>query len=800
MKKTLHLIVLLFLFAGEMYADRINNEEALVIASEFFNSETGRQNAPATDTPLRLAEASDGYYAFTRGSNNGYVIVAADDRASNNVLGYAFEGTFDPNTMPDAMRWWLGEYERQLSYAETSTRTNRNRISAELPVYAPIAPLITSRWDQTEPYNLQCPIYNGTTLPSYSGMQCLTGCVATAWAQIMYYHKWPVQGSGSHSYKWTFNGEDLGTLSADFSQSIYNWDAMTDIYNSSSSEESRNAVSQLMSDIGIASEMSYSPISSGAISLTSLQGLVEYFGYDVGAALIQRNYYGLEEWQDSIYASLAAGYPVYYGGQNSSAGHAFVCDGYNNGYFHINWGWSGLSNGYFLLTALDPDMQGSGGSDAGYNYGQEAATFIRKAEAGSVPRMMMLCSDNFTIDTNNATRNTTVTFSGNFFNEGITTVNITLGLKIVDAEGTETYIEAASYTNQLPPTYGYNRFSMKLTDFPTAEGTYKVYPACRDNSTGIWYEIPTPIQSTQRYLIATVEGTNSIIFSNSSTATPELNATAAVSTPLYTGKTFIADVTITNSGDEYYNDIYVATVQAGSLNRETISNAVLVNIINGGSTDISFKLTAPETAGDYELYVIDYDYYIISDPLPITVEEAPAGTTALTLVSPITMDYEGAIIADDLRFSTQIECTSGYYGDKLYAFVFPEEGGTSITSFATDLFIGAGETQNVSFNANFVNAEIGKTYILALYYIQSSNLYQLQSNSASISNVMVFTIGMASGLNDTKGNNDIQEIEVYNLMGIRVLHQRAVAPDLSTLAPGIYIVKTGNKVERILKR
>ena len=65
---------------------------------------------------------------------------------------------------------------------------------------------------------------------------------------------------------------------------------------------------------------------------------------------------------------------------------------------------------------------------------------------------------------------------------------------------------------------------------------------------------------------------------------------------------------------------------------------------------------------------------------------------------------------------------------------------------------------------------------------------------------MVFTIGMASGLNDTKGNNDIQEIEVYNLMGIRVLHQRAVAPDLSTLAPGIYIVKTGNKVERILKR
>lgn len=799
MRKSLCLIVLLSLFTGRIYADRIDAEEAYAIANNFFDSETGRQKAPAGDAPLRLAETSEGYYAFTRGSDNGYVIVAADDRVSNNVLGYAFEGTFDPNTMPDAMRWWLSEYERQLSCAETAPVEN-NRVRAQLPTYAPIAPLITSRWDQTEPYNLQCPIYNGTTLPSYSGMQCLTGCVATAWAQIMYYHKWPLQGSGTHSYEWTFNGEYLGTLSADFSQSTYNWDAMTDTYNSSSSEESRNAVSQLMSDIGIASEMSYSPISSGAISLTSLQGLVEYFGYDVGAALIQRNYYGLEEWQDSIYASLAAGYPVYYGGQNSSAGHAFVCDGYNNGYFHINWGWSGLSNGYFLLTALDPDMQGSGGSDAGYNYGQEAATFIRKAEAGSVPRMMMLCSGNFSTDTYNATRNTTVTFSSNFFNEGITTVNITLGLKIVDAEGTETYIDAASYTNQLPPTYGYNQFSMKLTDFPTAEGTYKVYPACRDNSTGIWYEIPTPIQSTQRYLIATVEGTNSIVFSYPSAATLQLEATATVDTPLYTGKTFKADVTITNSGEEYYNDIYVATVPAGSLTIETLSNAVLVNLINGGSADVSFKLTAPETAGDYELYVIGFDYTFLSDPLPITVTETPSGTTALSLASPITMDYEGAVIADDLRFSAQVACTSGYYIDKLYAYIFPEEGGTSLTSFTTDLYIGAGDTQQVSFSGNFINAEVGKTYFLALYYQDSSSLKQIKSGDTGISNTMTFTIGMASGINDTKGNDEVQEIEVYNLMGIRVLHQQAVAPDLSALAPGIYIVKTGDKVERILKR
>ena len=192
---------------------------------------------------------------------------------------------------------------------------------------------------------------------------------------------------------------------------------------------------------------------------------------------------------------------------------------------------------------------------------------------------------------------------------------------------------------------------------------------------------------------------------------------------------------------------------------ETISNAILVNLTNGGSTDISFKLTAPETAGDYELYVIDYNYNILSDPLPITVVEAPTEATVLSLASPITMDYEGAVVADDIRFSAQIECSAGYYGDKLYAFVFPEEGGTSITSFTTDLYIGAGETQNVSFNGNFVNAEIGETYFIALYYLQPSSFSQIKSNTASISEVMYFTVGMTSGINDTKTYDEVQEIE-----------------------------------------
>lgn len=220
MRKYLYLLALLTLFAGAAQAGKITDGQAYLIASKFFNDNSAMRRSPAygSKATVSLAHAASGYYAFNRGQGGGYVIVAADDMARNMVLGYADSGTFDADSMPGAMRWWLGEYGRELAYAAKAGGTDTRRLKKQLPTYSAIEPLLTSQWGQDDPYNALCP--------TYQGEQCPTGCVATALAQIMYYHKWPERGTGSHSYRWTVDNRPVGTLSVDFSQSVYDWEAM----------------------------------------------------------------------------------------------------------------------------------------------------------------------------------------------------------------------------------------------------------------------------------------------------------------------------------------------------------------------------------------------------------------------------------------------------------------------------------------------------------------------------------------------------------------------------------------------
>ena len=286
MRKYLYLLAMLTLFAGAAQAGKITDAQAYTIASKFFNDNSAMRRSPAysSEATVSLAHAASGYYAFNRGQGGGFVIVAADDNARNMVLGYADSGTFDADSMPAAMRWWLGEYGRELAHA--SAAGDGTRVKRQLPVYDAVKPLLTSLWGQDEPYDALCP--------EYMGEQCPTGCVATAMAQIMYYHKWPERGTGSASYTWEVNGQTQGTLSADFSQSTYNWAAMTDTYSAASTQEAKDAVAKLMYDLGVASKMAYHPSGSGASSYTAVKAMADYFGYDPSVNMLDRNCYGLE--------------------------------------------------------------------------------------------------------------------------------------------------------------------------------------------------------------------------------------------------------------------------------------------------------------------------------------------------------------------------------------------------------------------------------------------------------------------------------------------------------------------------
>lgn len=320
-------------------------------------------------TPQHGAPAKDPcYYVFNNGHNAGFIIMAGDDCAEE-VLGYADNGTFDPNDIPDNMQAFLKGYVEEITAARAR---NLNADNGEIEVEMTrkvVAPLIQTHWNQGDPYNQQC----FTT----SGEQAVTGCVATALAQVMYYHKWP-QGSTSEIPAYS----SFSALPA----TSFDWDKMKPVYlNTGEDDETAEAaVAKLMHYCGQAVQMSYGEEASGAPSNYIPNALKNYFGYPNSPEFVSRNSFTTEEWDELIYNELKYGRPVLYGANTSGgSGHQFICDGYDgHGLYHINWGWGGLSDGYFRLQALRPSDQGAGGSGdyGGYSLNQDAIIGVSATE------------------------------------------------------------------------------------------------------------------------------------------------------------------------------------------------------------------------------------------------------------------------------------------------------------------------------------------------------------------------------------------------------------------------------------
>ncbi|MBR1804407.1 MAG: C10 family peptidase [Muribaculaceae bacterium] len=375
MKKILLFFALIGMVSGHTKANPINVAQAQAIAEQLMNqspmakarSSQAGQSLSLAYRSLSSAGESD-YYAFNRGTDGGFIIVAGDDSVLP-VLGYADSGTFDINEMPDNLRWWLEEYRREIQFARSMNLAPR-----QMPILdKSVKPLMKTLWDQGAPYNNYCPTFNG------GNSRAVTGCVATAMAQIMKTHNWPPVGEGSVTYDCSVNGESPTTLTADFSQISFDWSHMRDNYSlGHSSDVQKDAVATLMSAVGISVEMMYGA-SSGAYSINAMKALRDHFRYDKGISFQLRDFMPLDEWEQMLRDELDAGRPIYYAGQSDrSGGHAFVFDGYNqNGYFHVNWGWGGRSDGYFACSALNPAA-----SPAGFNSGQEAIIGIQPDRGG----------------------------------------------------------------------------------------------------------------------------------------------------------------------------------------------------------------------------------------------------------------------------------------------------------------------------------------------------------------------------------------------------------------------------------
>jgi len=381
MKRTL-LSVLAVLTAVTMLATPRSANDAQSIAKQYLTkNRAGLKMAKPSD--LRLAHTAShneqpAFYVFNNGDNAGFILISADDQARE-VLGYAASGSFDENNMPANMKVWFQHYAEEVAYAAKHQAAGEAvQHQTAKRSYTPVAPLLTSKWDQGKPYNDLCPIDKTDNKRSY------TGCVATAAAQIMYYHKFPTKGTGSHTNNWDnkdYGGKGSGSETANFGETTYDWANMIDDYSGSYTEAQGKAVATLMYHVGISCDMVYGSDKvggSGAFTGDMAKALYTYFGYDKGLRYIMKDNIGYDKFEELFLAELAANRPILMGGATkNNEGHEFVCDGVNEeGYFHINWGWGGSSDSYFVLSALDPEKQGAGGAASGEGFSIQVEAVI----------------------------------------------------------------------------------------------------------------------------------------------------------------------------------------------------------------------------------------------------------------------------------------------------------------------------------------------------------------------------------------------------------------------------------------
>ena len=320
--------------------------------------------APATKhcyTAMQ-ADGHPAFYVFNRENEGGFVIISADDRAYT-VLGYSDCGHWDEADLPDNMRAWLEGYVQELASVGEDYAPR-----VEQDSYTPVSPICQTKWGQRSPFNDLCPMYQGT--------HAAAGCVAIASAQIMKVYNYPTQGIGSNSYKWATENGDSIELSADFGATTYDWTNMLNSYDANATEAQKNAVATLVYHCGVADNMWYGK--SSAANATSMLGkLINNFGYDKGISTWLKDYAGEKKLMHEIAASLTEGMPVYISAKTEdNTGHSFVCDGMDaDGLIHINWGWFGKSDGYYRLSALAPQEQGTGGSSTNKAYTERIQIF-----------------------------------------------------------------------------------------------------------------------------------------------------------------------------------------------------------------------------------------------------------------------------------------------------------------------------------------------------------------------------------------------------------------------------------------
>ena len=545
------------------------------------------------------------YYVFNAGGNDGYVIVSGDDRTEP-ILGYVEHGTFDPESIPENMRSWLQLYADQIKYIVD------NNISPDSPILKKrnkvrgtkhsVAELLTTRWNQGRPYNITCPEYylekdkdEETALPMRTGPA--TGCTATAMAQVMRFYRYPEKTKAViPSYSITYKSEKDGsqktvTQKAIPRNTVIDWDNMQDTYSWPDGHVANtqdSAVANLMHYCGQAVTMHYGP-SSGANF--SAEAYIKYFGYDNSCYVGERYDYSIDDWFDMLYNEIEQGYPVLFSGFSSGGGHAFVLDGFDgDNLFHLNWGWGGGSNGWFLVGILNPgDNSGIGASSSsdGYSMSQRALFNLRLPDNNGADTYLFIKDVSVVNGTTIKATFENRTGASGSFHAAIVKQEDDGEFSVV---GTQQLLSGLANGSSLTKTFA---IKSRLT-----EGTYRLSPASKPSRSQEWRP---KYNLYNHYIEAVVDSTGAL------TLTPidiSNGNDISIDTIVFPGSRIVGKeqevrVTYRNNGNEYFREVRLFA----SLTNEKIytESRSIVAVRKGETVDVSYFFT-PEETGTYNLW------------------------------------------------------------------------------------------------------------------------------------------------------------------------------------------------------
>ena len=779
MKRSL-LTSFVFLFSILLtFAAPVDEQSARKSANDFLRSKlpvTRSSNIQLTRAITGIADGNDAaVYVFN--ADNMFVIVSGDDSAPA-ILGYSDNGAFDKDNAPDGLKAMLGWYQYAVSKSQSVTR-------GAVSSHEAIKPLLKTKWNQSGPYNLLCPYDSDAKATS------VTGCVATAAAQVMNYYQWP---------------------------DTYEWDKMKNEYEKNDSTDAGYAVAKLMKDVGEAVFMNYSANGSGANSVYACEALRNNFSYAYSTEVAERENYTSEEWDELIYSNLSAGKPVYYSGdmidlsndtgkwKGARAGHAFVVDGYDSdGLYHINWGWGGTSNGYFLLSVLNPDNQGIGGASGagGYSIDQMAIVNIAKSATPNTTDFRL-----YTVDpqidggkTEFSRSNTSEDFPGFALYTGFVNYlqplkdrKFDLGFALYQGDKMLSVLYSVTDSIKAGEGWYYESDPIKIGK-DLSDGTYQIRPICRETGKEDWvlclyaYDSYYQVNISGTKLTITIHGANNSSVSMFGVNSKEVSTDNQVGRPItfklnLTDKNILSNSPIFLWGNEDVDDCVLLT-------------GIGTNLNSGETGDVILQYV-PQREGDYKFYLSGSNKNCVAiDSFEVSVAAAAQFDLVVNTAYEITgadenRNVPGTTLGGNIKVTNN--STDVYYGP-VFIRLYKNQAGSSTyssidnTSVTTEIAVG--KTADVPFK--FEDLETDIRYALLVYMKEKGewkwvNSYDKDGKSY-ISSESIFYLTSDTGLNSVL--QDDPDADVYDMRGVRI----GKASELNNLPKGLYIIK-GKKVLR----